>query len=272
MERFTATDGAQLAYSDTGEGRPLLCLSGLTRNSTDFDYLAPRLAGVRMICLDYRGRGQSAWTGAESYTIRIEAQDVLALLNHLKLDAVPVLGTSRGGLIGMLLAATAPNRLSALCLNDIGPVIETKGLDAIKDYVGRRPSAKTLDEAAKALATRLDGFDGVPESRWREEAEKHFVEVADGLDINYDPELRVNVVAPQPEVDLWPLFGTLAGKPLALIRGANSDLLSKTTADEMARHRPDMIRAEVPGRGHVPFLDEPEALTAIKAWLDRCDV
>ncbi|MEO0829087.1 MAG: alpha/beta hydrolase [Pseudomonadota bacterium] len=268
MKRFTAPDGADLAYTDPGTGRPLLCLSGLTRNSSDFSYLAPHLPGIRMICLDYRGRGQSAWTGAASYTVPTEAQDALALMDHLGLDSVPILGTSRGGLIGMGLGAMAADRLTALCLNDIGPVIEKSGLDMIKDYVGRNPSAKTMDDAVAMMSTRMAGFEGVPESRWREEAEKHFLETPDGLTINYDPELRTNVVAPQPEIDLWPMFDALAGMPLALIRGVNSDLLSLATADEMARHRPDMVRAEVPGRGHVPFLDEPEALAALRAWLD----
>ncbi|MEL7087211.1 MAG: alpha/beta hydrolase, partial [Planctomycetota bacterium] len=181
MKRFTAPDGADLAYTDPGTGRPLLCLSGLTRNSSDFSYLAPHLPGIRMICLDYRGRGQSAWTGAASYTVPTEAQDALALMDHLGLDSVPILGTSRGGLIGMGLGAMAADRLTALCLNDIGPVIEKSGLDMIKDYVGRNPSAKTMDDAVAMMSTRMAGFEGVPESRWREEAEKHFLETPDGL-------------------------------------------------------------------------------------------
>lgn len=268
-EFFTTADGAKLAYTRKGEGRPILCLSGLTRNQTDFDYLAPHVPDVELICMDYRGRGASDWTGGDSYSVPTETQDVLALLDHLKLDAVPIIGTSRGGIIGMVLAATAGERLTGLCLNDIGPEIDKEGLDIIKDYVGRNPAAKTIKDVAAAMSTRMAGFENVPASRWMEEATKHYIETADGLKINYDPALRDLVVAPAPDVDLWPFFDALAGKPLALIRGANSDLLTVGTADEMARRRPDMIRTDVPGRGHIPFLDEPVALSVIHQWLDQ---
>lgn len=264
---FHAADGTRLAFTRKGSGTPLICLSGLTRNQSDFDYLVPHLDGVELVCLDYRGRGRSAWSGGATYSIPTEAQDVVALLDHLKLPAAPVLGTSRGGLIGMLMAATVPDRISALCLNDIGPELMPSGLDGIKDYVGRNPVAKTYAEAAQSMATRMAGFENVPDSRWMEEARKHYIQEAGGLKINYDPALRDLVVAPSPDVDLWPLFDALAGKPVALVRGANSDLLSDETADEMARRRPDMLRTDVPGRGHIPFLDEPEALGVIRNWL-----
>jgi pimeloyl-ACP methyl ester carboxylesterase len=268
-EFYSAPDGAKLAYTRKGNGRPVICLSGLTRNHTDFDYLAPHIPDVELICLDYRGRGASDWTGGQSYSIPNEAQDVIALLDHLKLDAAPIIGTSRGGIIGMGLAAMTPDRLMGLCLNDIGPEIATEGLDVIKDYIGRNPTVKTIQAAANAMGTRMAGFEGVPASRWLEEATKHYFETPDGLTINYDPALRDLVVAPAPDVDLWPFFDALAGKPIALIRGANSDLLTPETADEMARRRPDMIRADVPGRGHIPFLDEPEALDVITQWLGK---
>ncbi|MEP5757728.1 MAG: alpha/beta hydrolase [Litoreibacter sp.] len=266
-EFFKGPDGAKLAYTRKGAGRPLICLSGLTRNHSDFDYLAPHLDGVEMICLDYRGRGSSAWTGGETYSVPIEMQDVIALLDHLELQNAPFLGTSRGGIIGMVMAAAAPDRISALCLNDIGPELMKSGLDGIKDYVGRHPSAKTHAEAAQTMATRMAGFDGVSDARWLEEAQKHYIEEAGGLKINYDPALRDLVVAPAPDVNLWPYFDALAGKPLALIRGANSDLLSEQTRDEMIQKRPDMLLTDVPGRGHIPFLDEPKALGVIHQWL-----
>lgn len=273
MIHFIASDGTRIAYRDTGEGPPLLCLSGLTRNASDFDYMAPHLEGTRLICMDYRGRGASAWSGADTYTIPREAQDVLELLDHLHLTSVPILGTSRGGLVGMVLAATAADRITGLALNDIGPVIEQSGLDGIKDYIGRNPAAKTHAQAAQALSTRLPGFANVPMERWQAEAEKHYAETFEGLRINYDPALRDSFLAAYeaPETpDLWPLFDALAGKPVALIRGANSDLCSYETAQEMARRRPDMIWAEVPDRGHVPFLDEAESLTALRAFLKAC--
>jgi pimeloyl-ACP methyl ester carboxylesterase len=271
MPYLTAPDGARLHYSDEGDGRPLLCLSGLTRNGSDFDYLAPHLPPLRLIRLDYRGRGGSDWTGAATYTVPQEAADVVALLDHLRLDAVPVLGTSRGGLVGMFLAVTAKDRLRGLCLNDVGPVIAPEGLAVIMDYVGINPGARTHAEAAAAMARRMTGFEGVPPERWRAEAEKHFTATDQGLTINYDPALREAFVAAMAEpVDLWPLFDALEGLPLALIRGANSDLLSEATAAEMQRRRPDMIFEEVPGRGHIPFLDEAEALRAIHQFLGLC--
>ncbi|MDJ0638683.1 MAG: alpha/beta hydrolase [Paracoccaceae bacterium] len=269
MPEFTAPDGTRLFFQDEGSGTPVLALSGLSRNGSDFDYVAPHLSDTRLIRLDYRGRGQSEWSGAETYTIPNEAGDVLALLDHLGIEQTAILGTSRGGLIAMALAAMAKDRLSGVALVDIGPELSTDGLDVIKNYIGRNPVQKTYDEATSMRAQLMAGFEDVPESRWAEEVRKHYVETADGLAINYDPALRDAVLAAgtQPAPDLWPLFDALADIPLALIRGANSNLLSTETADEMRRRRPDMFFADVPGRGHVPFLDEAQAVTALREWV-----
>ncbi len=269
---FTAPDGARLAYRDdfVGTGGPvILCLAGLTRNSTDFDYMLPHLPSARVIRPDYRGRGGSAWTGADSYTIPQEARDVLALMDHLAIASAGIIGTSRGGLIGMMIAATARDRINGLCLNDVGPVLARGGLERIFDCVGQHPKAKSHAELAKILPEAMPGFANVPAARWLDEARRHSVETPKGLRINYDPELRTAFLAAfdGPEVDLWPLYEATTGLPLALIRGANSDLLSADTADEMARRHPGTIRAEVPDRAHIPFLDEAESLTAITAWM-----
>ena len=269
---FTADDGARLAYSDQGEGLPVLCLAGLTRNMGDFDYVAPHLSGVRLIRMDYRGRGQSAFTGSATYTVPQEGKDALALLDHLGVDRAAILGTSRGGLIGMLLAAVAHDRLLGLCLNDVGPVIERAGLERIFDYVGRNPAARTHEALAERMPAAMPGFANVPDGRWLADAQKHYDETPEGLRIKYDPALREAFLAAFEGAapDLWPLWDATAGLPVALIRGASSDLLSATVAAEMLRRRPDTIFAEVPGRAHVPWLDEPESLDAINAWLDRC--
>ncbi|MEZ5751369.1 MAG: alpha/beta hydrolase [Paracoccaceae bacterium] len=268
MPRFSTSDGASLFYTDEGNGIPLLCLAGLTRNGRDFDYLAPHLPPLRMIRLDYRGRGQSDWTGAESYTILQEGADVLALLDQLGLESAAILGTSRGGLIGMYLSLVAPERVRGLILNDVGPVIDPMGLERIAGYIGRRPGVRTHAAAAVALQHAMTGFD-VPASRWMEEARRHYIETDQGLDINYDPALRSAFEAAMkaPPVDLWPMFDACVARPLALIRGANSDLLTQVTADEMAERAPAMLYAEVPDRGHVPFLDEPEAVSVIHQFL-----
>ncbi len=168
----------------------------------------------------------------------------------------------------MALAATVKDKLSGVCLVDIGPVIEEKGLAAIRAYIGKNPSAATLQDAAATRASYFPDFVDVHAERWLEEAERHYIETDEGLTINYDPRLAevFAKASDAPAPNLWPLFHALDGIPLALIRGANSNLLSPETTAEMARRRPDMILAEVPGRGHVPFLDEPEALDALNEW------
>lgn len=269
---FTAGDGARLAYDQQGTGLPVLCLAGLTRNRADFDYLVPHLPDVRLIRMDYRGRGQSAWTGAATYTVPQEGADALALLDHLGVDKAAILGSSRGGLVGMYLAAVARPRLLGLCLNDVGPALLRGGLEAIETYIGRPPAAKTLAEVAERLPRNLPGFGAVPEGRWLDEARHQYREGPDGIELSYDPALREAYRAAMTNLDAtaWPLFDALAGLPLALIRGAGSNLLGAEAAAEMRARRPDMIHAEVPGRGHIPFLDEPEALAAIRAWLAEC--
>ena len=271
MPRFTAADGTGLHYTDEGDGLPLLALAGLTRNGTDFDYVAPHLRGVRLIRLDYRGRGRSDWAEPETYKVPVEAKDALALLDHLGLASAAILGTSRGGIIGMGLAAHAPDRVLGLALNDIGPIIAPEGLDVIRGYVGLNPKEKTHAEAVAMRAKLLKGFEGVPTERWQDEVRRHYRETSHGLEINYDPRLRDSVLADADSLapDLWPTFEAIGDIPLALIRGANSDIISAETAEEMRRRRPDLVLAEVPNRGHVPFLDEPEALAALSSWLDR---
>jgi pimeloyl-ACP methyl ester carboxylesterase len=271
MPHFHAEDGAKLAYRDEGQGLCVLALAGLTRDGRDFDYLAPHLGDIRLIRLDSRGRGGSDWTGHASYTVPREAADALALLDHLGIDKAAVIGSSRGGLIGMFLAATARQRLSGLCMNDVGPVLEKAGLDRIVGYLGVRPQAKTLEAIAAALPLANPGFFNVPSSRWREEAERHFRETESGVELTYDPELRQSfeTAVSGPAVDLWPLFDALKDLPIALIRAENSDLLSREAAQAMQARRPDMIHAETADRAHIPFLDEPEALAAIRIWLDR---
>ena len=171
---FDSFDGARLAYQDAGAGPALLCLAGLTRNASDFDYAAAHLTGVRLIRPDYRGRGKSDWTGADTYTIETEARDALALLDHLGLTRAAILGTSRGGLIAMVLAATAKDRLTGVCLNDIGPELDPEGLKFIMTYLGRRPAQKTHEDAARARAEFMTGFHDVPMARWMEEVRKFY--------------------------------------------------------------------------------------------------
>ena len=271
MADFTTSDGLRLHYTDEGTGLPILCLAGLTRTTLDFDYVTPHLSGHRLIKLDYRGRGQSDWDSDwKNYALPIECRDVLELMAHLSLGKVAILGTSRGGLNAMGLAAAAKDRLLGVALNDVGPVIEPAGLDIIRVYVGRNPAAKTHKEMAATLAQIMVDFQGVPESRWLEEARKHYVEGPKGLTITYDPRLRDATLAAAdgPPIDLWPFFDALAGLPVASLRGANSNLLGADTFAEMRKRRPDMIAVEIPGRGHIPFLDEPQSVAALHDWIE----
>lgn len=271
MPRFETSDGLSLFFEDEGTGLPILCLSGLTRDSRDFEYVLAHLQGCRVIRLDYRGRGQSDWAeDYMTYNVMREAQDAVELLDHLGLEKAAVLGTSRGGLIAMGLAATLKQRLLGVAINDVGPVLDPKGLEVIMGYLGVKPKAKTLEEAAAARAHVMrDLFKGVPASRWMEEVEKFFIQTDDGLELTYDPKLRDAIEASSHAAvpDLWPWLEALDGLPCAIIRGANSDLLTQETFEEMLTRLPKARGAVVPDRAHVPFLDEPEAVALLQAWI-----
>lgn len=273
-QRFTTSDGLSLAYTDTGAGRPLLCLPGLTRNAADFEDLAAALGGrYRLIALTSRGRHGSDFDPEwKNYNVAIEGRDAVEFLDHLGLDKVTIVGTSRGGLIAMLLAATVKQRLAAVLLNDIGPEIAPAGLERIMGYVGIAPKGRTYAEVAAALrATSAAEFPDVPLERWELSARRWFLETPEGMALNYDPKLRDAALSGsvEPAPDMWPLFDALEGIPAAVLRGANSDLLSRETVAGMRARRPDLIVTEVPNRGHVPFLDEPESLGALDALLAR---
>ncbi|MEO0911937.1 MAG: alpha/beta hydrolase [Pseudomonadota bacterium] len=272
--RFETSDGLSLYYEDTGAGTPVLCLPGLTRNARDFDDVAPHLGDVRLLRLVSRGRGASDWDKAyANYAVPIEARDVVEFLDHLGLEKVVILGTSRGGILAMFLAATAKERLAGVVLNDIGPVIEDIGLDRIMDYLGKPPKGRSYAEVAAGLQANMGAeFPDVSLERWAVQAERWFEETADGMALRYDPLLARAVkeaAEAAPAGDLWPLFDALADVPLGVIRGANSDLLTEATLTEMTARRPDMAAATVPNRGHVPFLDEPESLAVIRDVLAR---
>lgn len=275
MAVFTTSDGLELYYTDTGTGRAILCLAGLTRNSADFSFLAPHLSDHQLICMDYRGRGQSDYDpDFTNYNILREGQDVLELLDHLGLDQVTLISTSRGGLIAMALAYGHAARLRAVVLNDIGPDVDAKGLERIMDYVGKEPGLPDLDSCAAALAhVHGPDFAGVSLERWRQQAAFMFHEKpGGGLGLRYDARLRdalTGQAGTGEAVDLWLLFDALKDIPLAVIKGENSDLLTAATLAKMQEHHPGLIAAVVPDRGHVPFLDEAPALAAIHALLDQ---
>lgn len=273
MARFTTSDGLSLYYEDRGQGHPILCLAGLTRNSRDFDFVAPHLAGHRMITMDYRGRGLSDDAPDPlTYTIPQEAADALALLDHLGLEKAAILGTSRGGLIAMVIAATAKDRLIGVALNDIGPEILPEGLAGIEAYIGRQPAAPTMAALTAGTAAFFAAdFPDVPMTRWADHVANTHWDTAHGPRIAYDPALRTAYLAAAglPAPDLWPLFDAIAPLPCAVLHGVNSNILSAQTVAAMKTKAPNLLVASVPNRGHVPFLDEPSALEALSQWIGQ---
>jgi pimeloyl-ACP methyl ester carboxylesterase len=268
MTHFTTSDGLKLYYEDTGSGQPVLCLAGLTRNVRDFDFVKPHLTGYRMIAMDYRGRGLSEFDpNYANYNVMREGQDAVELLAHLGLDKVTILGTSRGGMIAMGLAAMQKDKVAGIILNDIGPEISAAGVDRIMDYVGKPPMVKTLADAAAALEMILGpDFPGIAKDVWYTLAKAQFVEVENGLAHNYDVALRdalIEQAAAGPAPDLWPMFAMLTSMPMGVIRGSNSDILTAETLTKMHDTNPNMISATIPDRGHVPLLDEPQSVDII---------
>ena len=275
MKYVTASDGVRLAYDDQGAGHALLCLPGLTRNMEDFEPVLDHYRDkARVIRMDFRGRGASDYADHATYTPQQEAADVVTLLDHLGVARACVLGTSRGGLVALVMAMTAKNRLSGVVFNDIGPEIMPEGLSVIMEYIGVAPSFGSLEEAADAMPALYDGvFWNVPAATWADFARRLWREEEGRLYLRYDPKLR-DAVAPafEPNAavpDLWPLFDALHDVPLGLIRGAQSNILSADTATKMRARRPDMAFVELVDRGHVPFLDEPGARGVIDQVLEQ---
>jgi pimeloyl-ACP methyl ester carboxylesterase len=266
----------------SGEARaPVVCLHGLTRNARDFEALAPHIAaqGRRVLAVDVRGRGQSAWDPDPArYVPLTYAADVLALLDALAIAKAVFIGTSMGGLITMTIGAMRPAAIAAAVINDVGPELAPEGLARILSFAGQGSPVRTWADAA-AYAERINAvaFPHYGPEQWQAFARRLFVEKDGAPVLDYDPAIGRALAPPPPPApgqpappppDLWPLFKGLAGRPLLTVRGGLSDLLS---ADILARMReaiPDMAVAEVSGVGHAPMLDEPEALKAIDALLE----
>jgi len=277
----TATDGLKLharVYGKPVPGRlPLLCLAGLSRNAGDFDVLARALSAERqVIAPDYRGRGLSEWDGKwENYALPVELNDVLAVTAVLGVERCVFLGTSRGGLLTMLMSAVRPNLIGGAILNDIGPVIEGTGLARIKSYLGKLPEPKNLDEAVALLKSiGASRFPALSDDDWRGQASSIWTEKDGRLVAAFDPALTKTleqVSFDQPMPTLWPQFDGLAAMPVMVIRGEHSDILTAGTVEAMAARRPDLDILTVTGQGHAPLLTDPPAIGRIRAFAARCD-
>ena len=275
----TVADGLALHYRDypgaTGKP-PLLCLHGLTRNARDFADLAERYSPEwRVLAPDFRGRGASGYDPLPSrYNPLTYAGDMLHLLDQLMIEKAVFVGTSLGGLVMMTIAAMAPNRIAASILNDVGPDVDVAGVERILTYVGKDRRFATWDEAADAIAANQGAsFDRYTHDDWVKMAKRNCREVKGEIRFDYDMAIAepFKTTGPVPRVDLWPLFEVLGKKPLLVVRGSKSDLLTEATVARMQERAPQMKLATVAGVGHAPELSEPEAIAAIDEFLSRIE-
>ena len=275
---FHSHDGLRLYYRDYGDRNsartPLLCLSGLTRNSGDFHEFALRHAATRrVICLDYRGRGRSAHDpNPMHYEVPVYLDDIQHLLAVTHIRRVIVAGTSLGGIIAMALGTVIPTLLAGVILNDIGPDVKEDGRQRIAGYVGQAVQVPDWDAAIAHLRKGYAAaFPVLSDDGWRRIARGTFTEAATGKGLTLAYDLNISVAlreqARKPLPDLWPLFRSLRPLPVLALRGALSDILTADTFIRMKREHAGMTAVTVPDVGHVPMLDEPAAEAAIDAFL-----
>lgn len=276
---FESADGLRLFYRDFAPlapqpRLPLLCLPGLTRNSRDFTHVALHALGQRrVLCADLRGRGRSQhdpnW---QNYHPGTYLADLGLLLQDAGVSRCVLLGTSLGGILSMLLAATRPGLVAGVILNDVGPEVAPEGLARIAAYVGRHaPPASWDDAVATVRATYAIGLPDLTDEQWVEHTRRSYSDVDGVPRLDMDPligeAVRGSPAAAAP--DLWPLYATLRAIPTLALRGATSDILAPATFARMKAEKPDLEQVEVPRRGHTPMLDEPVAVAALDDFLAR---
>ncbi|MFQ5773325.1 MAG: alpha/beta fold hydrolase [Kiloniellaceae bacterium] len=275
---FAAGDGLRLYFRDYGDplarATPVVCLSGLTRNSKDFHVMAERLAKHRrVVCLDYRGRGRSAYDPDwRNYGARVSLDDVRHLLAATNLHHVVVCGVSFGGVLAMALAVLAPMALAGVILDDVGPDLNPSGTKRILECVARDRPQPDWDTAVAAMKATFPRLSFSTETEWRRFTEATYREGDDGLlHFDYDVALVKPILEGREQRDLWPLFRALRRVPVLVIRGGASDLLSAETLERMVAAKPDLVHVTLPGVGHAPSLSEPESERAIDDFLSRID-
>lgn len=274
---YQSEDGLRLFYRDYGSecsGTPVLCLPGLTRNSRDFEdlakYLSPRR---RVLCPDFRGRGFSDhdpnWKNYHPLTY---VQDVWSLLDHIGVQRVIVVGTSLGGLCAMVMSATRHERLAGVVMNDIGPEINPAGIARVQAYTGKQSAVQNWSDAVRqARETYGDGLPGLSDSFWERFARRGYRENSDGiprLDMDENIGRAVREVGAQ-KGDPWQQFESFGEIPVTVLWGELSDILTKEITEKMHKHLPHLAVVRVKNRGHAPLLDEPEAIAAIDALLEK---
>ena len=281
----TARDGLKLHLRDYGPleatALPVVCLPGFARTAADFHELALALAQDearprRVLALDYRGRGLSDYDrNWKNYDIRIELDDLMQVLIAMGIEQAVFVGTSRGGLLTMALAAARPAVIRGAVLNDVGPVIDARGLLRIRGYVGKLPTPRSFSEGAEILKRLSDQqFPALSEAEWEIMARRTWTDRDGALRPDYDTRLmkmleELDLEAPLPV--LWTYFDGLKEVPLLAIRGANSDLLAEKTLQEMAERHPDCEVHTVPGQGHAPLLGSKEMSRRIGKLIARAE-
>lgn len=270
---YPSPDGLRLHARDYGdEHAPLavLCLHGLSRNARDFEPVAERLCSrFRLICAEQRGRGLSAYDPKpENYHPGTYVADMIALLDHLKLPRVAIIGTSMGGLMAMILASGWPDRVAGIVVNDVGPEVAAEGLAKIQSYIDREANVSDWDQAAKDVQTLFGAvFPNYRPEDWQRMARQLYAEGEGGAPaLDYDPHIADIFKNMEPQaLAMWPVFDAIPKIPFGLIRGALSNILSPAVMAEMEKRRPDIVSAVIPDVGHAPTLDEPES----RAVIDR---
>ena len=281
---FTARDGLRLYarhYPAPGSRlRPVVCLAGLTRNSRDFHDIASVLSSPgqprprHVYTLDYRGRGRSAFDPDwQNYQVLNELLDVLDFMTIKGPADAAIIGTSRGGILAMIMAAARPGTIGAVVLNDIGPLIEREGLLRIISYVGRVPLPATWQEAAElARSMNQRHFPAIPGHMWESIARQWYSDEDGRPAHGYDQALNKTAsVLDGPLPELWPQFKALSRIPAMVLRGEMSDILSAATAQRMQREHPDLTLLTVAGQGHAPLLRDQASILSILDFLARAD-
>ena len=272
---YASPDGLRLHARDYGDtdAPAVLCLPGLSRNVRDFEAVAERLAPrFRVICAEQRGRGESAYDPKpENYHPGTYVVDMVALLDHLGLQKVAIIGTSLGGLMAMMMAAGLPDRVAGIVVNDVGPEVAVEGLVKIQSYIDREIRVTNWRDAVEDVRQLFqNSFPAFGDADWERSARALYRENGHGVPVlDFDPHIADNFKTLEPKaVEIWPVFDAIPPMPFGLVRGKLSELLTPAIMGEMLRRRPSITAVEIQNAGHAPTLDEAPARAVIDQVLD----